>query len=128
MALIKCPECGKQVSDKAQTCPNCGFSISQLFNDEIMIQIDRDPSQPFLGTIIDIKNAYTGELLVRGNAGSLFTIKSKEPVTITFNMITKKNMCETTVEPGRKYRATWSAGLFQQLITSCFPVDNINAY
>ena len=84
MALIKCPECGKQVSDKAQTCPNCGFSISQLFNDEIMIQIDRDPSQPFLGTIIDIKNAYTGELLVRGNAGSLFTIKSKEPVTITF--------------------------------------------
>lgn len=24
MALIKCPECGKEISDKAPTCPNCG--------------------------------------------------------------------------------------------------------
>ena len=24
MALIDCPECNKQVSDKAQNCPNCG--------------------------------------------------------------------------------------------------------
>ena len=25
--LIKCPECGKEFSDKAQSCPNCGVSI-----------------------------------------------------------------------------------------------------
>lgn len=24
MALIACPECGKQISDKAPTCPHCG--------------------------------------------------------------------------------------------------------
>ncbi len=24
MALIKCPECGKEISDKANKCPNCG--------------------------------------------------------------------------------------------------------
>lgn len=30
MALIKCSECGKQISDKAKTCPNCGNQISQL--------------------------------------------------------------------------------------------------
>lgn len=24
MALIKCSECGKEISDKAKTCPNCG--------------------------------------------------------------------------------------------------------
>jgi len=29
MALINCPECQKEVSDKAATCPNCGFSINQ---------------------------------------------------------------------------------------------------
>lgn len=28
MALILCPECGKQVSDKAASCPNCGAPIS----------------------------------------------------------------------------------------------------
>lgn len=27
MALINCPECGKQISDKALSCPNCGFPI-----------------------------------------------------------------------------------------------------
>lgn len=30
MALIKCSECKKEVSDKAKTCPNCGSPISQL--------------------------------------------------------------------------------------------------
>jgi hypothetical protein len=29
MALISCPECGQQVSDKAPTCPNCGVPIFQ---------------------------------------------------------------------------------------------------
>lgn len=24
MALIKCPECGKEVSDRAKKCPACG--------------------------------------------------------------------------------------------------------
>ena len=28
MALIKCPECGKQVSDRASSCPQCGCPIS----------------------------------------------------------------------------------------------------
>lgn len=26
MALIKCKECGKEFSDMAETCPNCGYS------------------------------------------------------------------------------------------------------
>ena len=28
MALIQCPECGQQISDKASVCPNCGRPIS----------------------------------------------------------------------------------------------------
>ena len=28
MAIIKCPECGNQVSDKAPVCPNCGVEIA----------------------------------------------------------------------------------------------------
>lgn len=32
MALIKCPECGKEnVSDSAQCCPECGFGIHDYF-------------------------------------------------------------------------------------------------
>jgi len=29
MALIKCPECGREVSTEAKTCPGCGFPVAQ---------------------------------------------------------------------------------------------------
>lgn len=30
MALINCPECGKEnVSDSADSCPNCGYAIKE---------------------------------------------------------------------------------------------------
>lgn len=30
MALIKCPECGKKISDKAESCPECGCPASEF--------------------------------------------------------------------------------------------------
>lgn len=29
MALIKCPECGQDISDKADKCIHCGYSLNQ---------------------------------------------------------------------------------------------------
>lgn len=29
MALIKCPECGKEISDQAETCIHCGYPIQK---------------------------------------------------------------------------------------------------
>lgn len=29
MALIKCPECGKEISDTAKSCPNCDYRIKR---------------------------------------------------------------------------------------------------
>lgn len=33
MALIKCPECGKEISDRATSCINCGFPISDYLEE-----------------------------------------------------------------------------------------------
>ncbi len=33
MALINCPECGKEVSPTAIACPNCGFGVKKHFDD-----------------------------------------------------------------------------------------------
>jgi len=33
MALITCPECGKQVSTEANTCPGCGYPVAQRLAD-----------------------------------------------------------------------------------------------
>ncbi len=35
MALIKCNECGREVSDSCQTCPNCGADIQQQVYDSL---------------------------------------------------------------------------------------------
>ena len=32
MALIKCPECGKEISDKSEKCIHCGFPFKQNEN------------------------------------------------------------------------------------------------
>lgn len=31
MAIIKCPECGQQMSDNTKTCPHCGYNIKKHF-------------------------------------------------------------------------------------------------
>lgn len=62
MALIKCPECGKEISDKASRCPHCGlpqayFASAVEKNDNpgidyknlgnILISFDRDYCEQF---------------------------------------------------------------------------------
>lgn len=42
MALIKCPECGKDVSDKASVCINCGFPLSALENTTAVEEISNN--------------------------------------------------------------------------------------
>lgn len=32
MALVTCPECGKNVSSSALTCPECGFSVKEYYD------------------------------------------------------------------------------------------------
>ena len=33
MALIKCPECGKEISDKAKVCIHCGYPLNEQKED-----------------------------------------------------------------------------------------------
>lgn len=36
MALIKCPECGKKMSDQAKNCPHCGYSFTKTENNNTL--------------------------------------------------------------------------------------------
>lgn len=38
MALISCPECEKEVSDKAKSCPNCGFPFKEAYVQKVEIK------------------------------------------------------------------------------------------
>lgn len=36
MALIDCPECGKEISDQALSCPSCGGTVEGGFGGELL--------------------------------------------------------------------------------------------
>ena len=38
MALIDCPDCKREISDKAQNCPHCGFPINRNPQQQIVIK------------------------------------------------------------------------------------------
>lgn len=122
MALITCPECGRQVSDAAQTCPTCGYPIAQKADNKIMIRIDRTPQA---NTAAIVYNAKTNTKIGQASPGGVIVFESDKPVDIYFAEIGK--MLRTTVYPGKKYLATWHVGMFGgQRIESCIEVDAMN--
>lgn len=47
MALIKCPECEYLISDKAHTCPKCGFPyIEYRYSREYLLNCEKENSKP----------------------------------------------------------------------------------
>ena len=33
--MIKCPECGNEISEKEEVCPNCGYEVSNHYKEEL---------------------------------------------------------------------------------------------
>ena len=66
MALIRCPECGKQVSDRAAACIYCGCPIGSAANGTLKIELKTH--MKLIGNVaIDVSfNGETAHLL-RGN-------------------------------------------------------------
>ena len=62
MSLIKCEECGKEISSKASACPNCGNPIEKETKKVILTRAVGIASLVKGNIIIDnqiIGNAYT---------------------------------------------------------------------
>ena len=38
MALIKCPECDNKISDKADSCPKCGYELHKVSNEKVIME------------------------------------------------------------------------------------------
>ena len=74
MALIKCPECKKSISDKADTCPKCGYELKN--------EPKKNNSQKFRGKV-DYKYIILGLLIIVVGFYMLNqnNEKNKEPTT-----------------------------------------------
>lgn len=97
MALINCPECGKEISDKANSCPNCGYKK------EREVKIDKKRIITFaipifilcviLCVVFNIKNSLPNKLLI-----TLDMSKEEVHKEIGNNFILEQDKYERDVE------------------------------
>ena len=67
MALIKCPECGKEVSEYAKACPNCGFPIGEYLEyNRGFMDIDSDKKVSYVKKK-DKANIVVGDYITMGS-------------------------------------------------------------
>lgn len=71
MALIKCPECGQTISDKATKCPRCGFPLTK----------DSTQAAPSDSTTVQTENATDAEHNVQTDL-KIFPKKRRFPFII----------------------------------------------
>lgn len=129
MALVSCPECGKQVSDRASTCPNCAFPLKGFDKLKINTQISNLPSPGLIKTV-KIINSETGEILWEGNRGEVITLSSANPIpiTVSYKGLTGKPArgLSKTVEPRKKYGVTFTPGMFFNPTYTLVEIDVID--
>ena len=68
--LITCPECGKQISDKAAACPGCGCpmeEITKYYTMHIFDPATMTGKTEADNRAIEVAMEFYGELLVSGD-------------------------------------------------------------
>ena len=71
MSLIKCPECGKEISDKAEKCPNCACPISLSPAENYVQTIEQTGKSLKLQKVISIIMALVGAGLIGSEKGGM---------------------------------------------------------
>lgn len=111
MALVKCPECGREVSDRAGVCPNCAFPLSSLRKDgTVSIKIANG-----LAGSVNIHELPSMNVLWSGKSGQIAKFEITQPTEIGIRWgIGKKFLPGATicVEAGKKYELTMRQGFF----------------
>ncbi len=122
MALIKCPECGKEVSSSAKNCPNCGCPIEG--RNEAVIRLDSLRVGQIAKVYVD------GLQITETSSGSIVTIPVPNGrcnvVFETCGVLAKRSPV-FTVEGGKKYQAVWETLQTIKAIVALNEVDQFSA-
>ena len=103
MALIKCPECGKEVSDKAQACINCGYPLADISPAGTVSIAINSPAIVKM-YIFDMENR---EILWTGRTGEVARFEVEKETEISIVGSLEKNRPEkgakAVVRGGKRY-------------------------
>lgn len=132
MALIKCMECGKEISDKAATCPHCGCPISEM-NTVGVVKIKLPKTEQISGGwvgLLSSKEAIissNGKILWRGKHGETATFIVDDVTPITVNLGTWANYVNGSVSPRKKYELVHDYGFHWKATFRLSEVDVIDS-
>lgn len=103
MALIKCPECGRQVSDMASSCPQCGCPIGNMPTTIKVRALSDDKKVKYMIFLSG------GRELARVPIGAVATINITKPTRITiresYALMTSGDNGSFNAVPGKCYEA-----------------------
>ena len=132
MALIKCPECGKEISDKATACPNCGCPIAEMSTSGLVkIKLPRTEqmAEGLVGLFSSKEASITanGKTIWSGKHGETASFTIDQPTTITINLGTWGNPVTDTVKPKHKYELVQDYGFHMKATFRLSEVDIIDS-
>ena len=125
MAMIKCPECGRMISDMASCCPNCGYPIAKNVNNGV-VQIK-------LGMFNSTQSASISDndrILWSGRTGQIAEFKLDRPTNVQIKyqmgMLDHAGACEGIIDPNKskKWMVIAQPGFFKMKLT-LEPVDSL---
>lgn len=131
MSLIKCTECGKEISDKAEKCPNCGCPISEIILEgTVRIKMPNNIVQGLVGLFSSrdaiVKNS-EGNILWKGYHGENAKFNIDKPTNIIISLGSWANEVEGIVEPRKKYSLIQDMGVHMLATFRLTEVDVIDA-
>lgn len=129
MALINCPECGKEISDKAKVCINCGCPISEINPaGSVSILMTGTGHIPFQMYILDME---TKKELWTGKSGEVarFNVDKETEIAIVDSTCLKKPEkygTKAIVRGSRKYeyKSVPTLFSFKLVITEVDVIDS----
>lgn len=130
MALIKCPECGKEISDKAAACPNCGCPVADMqTSGKVRIKMPNNIVEGWIGLFSsrDASVSANGKVLWKGHHGENAEFTIDEPTKITINLGGWANDVVGTVSPKKKYSLVQDMGVHMLATYRLTEVDVIDA-
>ncbi len=118
MAMIKCPECGHDVSDKAASCPNCGYGVAANRPDGT-VSIKMTVISQTVTARQKVTVSAGGRVLWEGQTGQIAEIYFERATHVHVKyhtgLTTWGAECEGEIDPakGKKYAIQPMRGMFK---------------
>lgn len=105
MAMIKCPECGTEVSDRAANCIRCGYPINAPVS-YATIRFEQTYAIRYSCTVVCEGKEY------HCKQGESVEIPLTQPASVTIRISGGNGSCTGRISPNGRYTVTNGGGFF----------------